>query len=132
MVNRDDQMEARKTVFHKNLQQFDAPDKKSFGTMNGDKVSDGDVPVIKFSDGNLDESLNADCDSDVISTYIGHYGWWQFFWTVLLGLCQCPSTFQIYAFVFQVSFSFFVLFFGKLIVAVQLQNDTLTFIFIIY
>lgn len=109
MANRGDQMEARKTVFHKNLTQFDALDKKkSFATMNGDKVSqsDGDVPVIKFSDGNLDESLNSDCDSDVISTYIGHYGWWQFFWTVLLGLCQCPSTFQIYAFVFQVSFSF--------------------------
>ncbi|KAG4072079.1 hypothetical protein HA402_015578 [Bradysia odoriphaga] len=38
------------------------------------------------------EMLNEDGDSDVISTYIGHYGWWQFFWTALLGLCQCPST----------------------------------------
>lgn len=106
MVNRRDQMEARTTVFHTNLKQFDATDNKIFGKMNDNKVSksDGDVPVIKFSDGNCDENSNADCDSDVISKYIGHYGWWQFFWTVLLGLCQCPSTFQIYAFVFQVSF----------------------------
>lgn len=88
-----------------NLKQFDAPtNNNGFGKMNGDKVlSDNDVPVIKFSDDNIDE--NADCDSDVISKYIGHYGWWQFFWTFLLGLCQCPSTFQIYAFVFQVSFN---------------------------
>ncbi|XP_037039783.1 organic cation transporter protein-like [Bradysia coprophila] len=70
--------------------------------MNGDsKVNDGDVPVIKFGANKLDENSNVDSDTDVISNYIGHYGWWQFFWTVLLGLCQCPSTFQIYAFVFQ-------------------------------
>lgn len=102
MVNPSEPMETRTTVFQINLKQFDAaPNKnKVFGKMSGDKVDDGDVPVIKFSDDNFDE--NADCDSDVISNYIGHYGWWQFFWTVLLGLCQCPSTFQIYAFVFQV------------------------------
>lgn len=105
MVNQSDRMEAKATVFHTNLKHFDAPNDKIFGKMNGDKVSDdGEVPVIKFSDDNFDEHSIEDCDSDVISQYIGHYGWWQFFWTFLLGLCQCPSTFQIYAFVFQVSF----------------------------
>ncbi|KAJ6636443.1 Organic cation transporter protein [Pseudolycoriella hygida] len=101
MVNRSDQIEAKPKVFHTNLNHFDAStDKKCFGKMNGDKVPGGDVPVIKFS-GDRDEKLDENCDSDVISKYIGHYGWWQFFWTFLLVLCQCPSTFQIYAFVFQ-------------------------------
>lgn len=43
-----------------------------------------------------------DCDSDIISNYIGHYGKWQFYWTFVLCLFQLPSTFQIFAFVFQV------------------------------
>lgn len=104
MLNQSDRMEAKAKVFQTNLKHLDAPDNQSFGKMNGDKKFDGEVPVIKFSDGNFDENSNEDCDSDVISKYIGHYGWWQFFWTFLLCLCQCPSTFQIYAFVFQVSF----------------------------
>lgn len=110
MVNPSDTMEPRTDpVFQTNLKQFDAPTKnKVFG---GDKVIVDDVPVIKFNnDESFDEGTNG--DSDVISEYIGHYGWWQFFWSILLGLCQCPSTFQIYAFVFQVSLiskSFFFL-----------------------
>lgn len=43
-----------------------------------------------------------DCDSDILSNYIGHYGKWQFYWTFVLCLFQLPSTFQIFAFVFQV------------------------------
>ncbi|XP_055609045.1 organic cation transporter protein [Uranotaenia lowii] len=42
-----------------------------------------------------------DEDSDIISEYIGHYGLWQFFWTFLLCLFQIPSTFHIFALVFQ-------------------------------
>lgn len=88
-------MESKPTIFHTNLKHFDTPNNKTFGTMNGDKVSDGNVQVIKFSGDKFDENENdVDCDSDVISKYIGHYGWWQFFWTFLLGLCQCPSTFS--------------------------------------
>lgn len=103
MVNRNDQMESKTTVFQINLKHFDAPN-KTFGKMNGDKLSDGNVQVIAFGGEKFDENSNdVNCDTDVISKYIGHYGWWQFFWTFLLGLCQCPSTFQIYAFVFQVS-----------------------------
>lgn len=76
---------------------------------NGDKCNtnnDDNVQVITFSDDGLGElpAEEEDCDSDVISAYIGHYGWWQFYWTFLLGLFQCPSTFHIFVFVFQVSF----------------------------
>lgn len=93
-------MESKTTVFQTNLKHFDVPNNK----MNDVKLSDGNVQVIKFSGDKFDENVNdVDGDSDVISKYIGHYGWWQFFWTSLLGLCQCPSTFQIMAFVFQVS-----------------------------
>ncbi len=114
MANENDRMDGRMTtVFQTNLKkQFDGTDNnKSFGKMNANKVDDGDVPVIKFSGDNFDDnSDSSDGDSDVISKYIGHYGWWQFFWTILLGLCQCPSTFQIYAFVFQVNLLFYFIF----------------------
>lgn len=107
MANQSDQIESKPTVFHTNLKHFDKPN-KVFGKMNATKLSDGNVQVIKFNGDKFDENANdVDCDSDVISKYIGHYGWWQFFWTFLLGLCQCPSTFQIYAFVFQVNLSVF-------------------------
>lgn len=65
-----------------------------------------DVPVIKFSSESelsFNETDDENSDTDIISDYIGHYGWWQFYWTFLLGLFQCPSTFQIFVFVFQVS-----------------------------
>lgn len=71
-------------------------------------TSDADVQVIRFGDDRSTTAAakgadaSADCDADVISDYIGHYGWWQFFWTFLLALFQVPSTFQIFAFVFQV------------------------------
>lgn len=78
---------------------------------NGEKCSentnnDDNVQVITFSGDGLGDvpAAEEDCDSDVISSYIGHYGWWQFYWTFLLGLFQCPSTFHIFVFVFQVSF----------------------------
>ena len=64
-----------------------------------------DVQVIKFSRNSELESVeDVSDDTDIISDYIGHYGWWQFFWTNLLGLFQCASTFQIFIYVFQVSF----------------------------
>lgn len=79
-----------------------------------DRAADADVQVIRFGDdpatttgstksggGGVDAN-GVDYDSDIISDYIGHYGWWQFFWTFLLALFQVPSTFQIFAFVFQV------------------------------
>lgn len=77
---------------------------------NGEKCvsaahNDDNVQVITFSgDGEQQPAEDDDSDSDVISAYIGHYGWWQFYWTFLLGLFQCPSTFHIFVFVFQVSF----------------------------
>lgn len=66
------------------------------------------VHVIRFSDAGKTEAAKSsaaedDEDADIISDYIGHYGWWQFFWTFLLALFQVPCTFQIFAFVFQVS-----------------------------
>lgn len=60
-----------------------------------------------------------DCDSDIISNYIGHYGKWQFYWTFVLCLFQLPSTFQIFAFVFQVFRLFF--FFDKILIYFFLQ-----------
>ena len=47
-----------------------------------------------------------DVDVDIISEYIGHYGWYQFFWTFLLCLFQFPTTFHIFCLVFQVSIFF--------------------------
>lgn len=49
------------------------------------------------------EDLSKDVDSDIISNNIGHFGLWQFIWTFLLSLFQVPTTFHIFAFVFQVS-----------------------------
>lgn len=68
------------------------------------KSDDDNVQVIKFCNSSDVQQISKDedSDSDIISDYIGHYGWWQFFWTFLLGLFQCPSTFHIFAFVFQV------------------------------
>uniref|UniRef100_A0A182F7G0 Uncharacterized protein n=1 Tax=Anopheles albimanus TaxID=7167 RepID=A0A182F7G0_ANOAL len=43
-----------------------------------------------------------DEDTDIISEYIGHYGWWQFGWTFVLCLFQIPTTFHIFCLVFQV------------------------------
>lgn len=69
---------------------------------------DDNVQVISFKNGgenvNSAESHENDSDSDVISNYIGHYGRWQFFWTFLLALFQLPTTFEIFALVFQVNF----------------------------
>lgn len=74
----------------------------------GNKSEHDDVQVIKFSNSSdLSMANNEDSDSDIISEYIGHYGRWQFFWTFLLGLFQCPSTFHIFAFVFQVIYLHF-------------------------
>ncbi|XP_035780826.1 organic cation transporter protein-like [Anopheles albimanus] len=42
-----------------------------------------------------------DEDTDIISEYIGHYGWWQFGWTFVLCLFQIPTTFHIFCLVFQ-------------------------------
>lgn len=84
---------------------------------DGDKVKDDtnsdDVQVVRFSDvgscalnggrTNAEKNVHDGYDSDVISDYIGHYGVWQFFWTLLLCLFQIPSTFQIFIFVFSVS-----------------------------
>lgn len=91
---------------------------KNCNESNGEKCSentnnDDNVQVITFSGDGLGEQLpveEEDCDSDVISAYIGHYGWWQFYWTFLLGLFQCPSTFHIFVFVFQVCFDRITLF----------------------
>ena len=47
--------------------------------------------------------LSDDPDSDIISNYLGHYGKWNFVWTFLLSLFQITPTFQMFAFVFQVS-----------------------------
>ena len=49
------------------------------------------------------KDLSLDPGGDVISNFIGHYGWWQFTWTFLLSLFQMTVTFHIFAFVFQVS-----------------------------
>lgn len=45
-----------------------------------------------------------DIDSDIISNYIGHYGKWNFIWTFILSLFQITPTFQMFSFVFQVSY----------------------------
>ncbi|KNC21760.1 Organic cation transporter protein [Lucilia cuprina] len=45
--------------------------------------------------------LSDDVDSDIISNYIGHYGKWNFIWTLILSLFQIPPTLQMFAFVFQ-------------------------------
>lgn len=84
---------------------------KNVTTTNNHKFgNDDNVHVISFT--NNSENLNHtnqcdnnnenDSDSDVISNYIGHYGRWQFFWTFLLAMFQLPTTFEIFAFVFQV------------------------------
>jgi hypothetical protein len=66
----------------------------------------------KLSDQSLNRSTDSDSDlfndeedenSDVISDLIGHYGLYQFMWTVLLCLFQVPTTFHIFCTVFQVS-----------------------------
>lgn len=49
------------------------------------------------------KNLSDDPDSDIISNYIGHYGKWNFIWTLILSLFQITPTFQMFAFVFQVS-----------------------------
>lgn len=50
-----------------------------------------------------ERNLSDDADSDIISNYIGHYGKWNFIWTFILSLFQITPTFQMFAFVFQVS-----------------------------
>lgn len=82
--------------FQNNIKLYGNGDHKSakdnqFASSNSDLASDSDIN---------DEE---DCDSDIISNYIGHYGRWQFFWTFLLCLFQLPTTFHIFSFVFQVS-----------------------------
>lgn len=72
---------------------------------------DDNVQVISFKSGgengnNSTECNENDSDSDVISNYIGHYGRWQFFWTFLLALFQFPTTFEIFALVFQVKIKY--------------------------
>lgn len=42
-------------------------------------------------------------NSDIISDLLGHFGWWQFIWTLTLSLFQFPSTFHLFSFVFEVS-----------------------------
>lgn len=42
-------------------------------------------------------------NTDVISDILGHFGWWQFIWTLTLSLFQFPSTFHLFSFVFEVS-----------------------------
>lgn len=42
-------------------------------------------------------------NSDVISDILGHFGWWQFIWTLTLSFFQFPSTFHLFSFVFEVS-----------------------------
>lgn len=42
-------------------------------------------------------------NTDAISDLLGHFGWWQFIWTVTLSLFQFPSTFHLFSFVFEVS-----------------------------
>lgn len=73
--------------------------------LNDDKMKNYEKNIIKNGVKKEDEN---NCDSDIISNYIGHYGKWQFYWTFVLCLFQLPSTFQIFAFVFQVfKFIFF-------------------------
>lgn len=57
----------------------------------------------KETNENQRKNLSDDVDSDIISNYIGHYGKWNFIWTFILSLFQIIPTFQMFAFVFQVS-----------------------------
>uniref|UniRef100_A0AAG5CT33 Major facilitator superfamily (MFS) profile domain-containing protein n=1 Tax=Anopheles atroparvus TaxID=41427 RepID=A0AAG5CT33_ANOAO len=89
-----------------------------FGTVNIYQTRDGSLPngakatgdhpdrTVPAFDDKSDNSSNlggaaSDEDSDIISEYIGHYGWWQFGWTFVLCLFQIPTTFHIFCLVFQ-------------------------------
>lgn len=54
------------------------------------------------------KDLSQDVDSDVLSNFLGHYRKWSFMWTFLLCLFQIPTTFHLFMFVFQVSFSLWI------------------------
>ncbi|EDV92561.1 organic cation transporter protein isoform X1 [Drosophila grimshawi] len=47
------------------------------------------------------KDLSQDADSDVLSSFLGHYRKWSFMWTFLLCLFQIPTTFHLFMFVFQ-------------------------------
>jgi hypothetical protein len=67
---------------------------KKLTHQHSDKSFDSDNSEI-FND-------ETDDNSDVISDLIGHYGLYQFMWTILLCLFQVPTTFHIFCTVFQV------------------------------
>ncbi|XP_058448439.1 organic cation transporter protein [Malaya genurostris] len=70
----------------------------------GGGLSGVDKTVYHANDDKSENGSNftaSDEDSDIISEYIGHYGWWQFCWTFLLCLFQIPTTFHIFCLVFQ-------------------------------
>ena len=69
----------------------------------GNDKNVGKSPTAYSDSDNLSFSTEEDCDHDIISDYIGHYGRWQFLWTFLLCLFQIPTTFHIFCLVFQVS-----------------------------
>lgn len=80
-------------------------DSRNIFTIGGNSQSE----LVKNFDGQsvTESEEEEDVDVDIISDYMGHYGWYQFFWTFLLCLFQFPTTFHIFCLVFQVSTSSF-------------------------
>lgn len=70
-----------------------------------DNINNGDSDPIHQLQMPVDapRKPSDDPDSDIISNFIGHYGKWNFIWTFVLSLFQITPTFQMFAFVFQVS-----------------------------
>lgn len=50
-----------------------------------------------------DDDYDDEDNGDTISRLIGHYGLYQFGWTIFIILFQIPSAFHIFSFMFQVS-----------------------------
>jgi hypothetical protein len=78
-----------------NLKKFD---KSNIFTIGGNS----DVGLVASSESDESEFAD-DGDSDIISEHIGHIGYWQLFWAVVMCLFQFPTTFHIFCLVFQVS-----------------------------
>ncbi|CRK97339.1 CLUMA_CG010731, isoform A [Clunio marinus] len=70
-------------------------DKSSIFTIGGNSQ----IGLVANSESG-DSEDNED-ESDIISEYIGHIGPWQLLWAIIMCLFQFPTTFHIFALVFQ-------------------------------
>lgn len=75
---------------------------------HSDDLKKGGLMAVAAPTASPVKDLSQDIDSDVLSNFLGHYRKWSFVWTFLLCLFQLPTTFHLFMFVFQVSFSLWI------------------------